>query len=162
YYLLSLYHLRTPILTRFPYTTLFRSSAKIVSNAREDFPEPDRPVKTTRLSLGISKCTFLRLCSRAPRMRRESLTPSMVNNKRNLAQTFELFVGYSTLCSGFGRCVHNGEWSLRLRTTPSLATVEHVRSYPGPGMWTGCACRTWTPRRVSPRCWAGSNMAGGR
>src|SRR5699024_11744917 len=84
YYLLSLYHLRTPILTRFPYTTLFRSSAKIVSNAREDFPEPDRPVKTTRLSLGISKCTFLRLCSRAPRMRRESLTPSMVNNKRNL------------------------------------------------------------------------------
>src|SRR5580693_207175 len=39
----------------------------MVSKASEDFPEPDRPVKTTRRSLGISRWTSFRLCSRAPR-----------------------------------------------------------------------------------------------
>ena len=42
-------------------------SAKIVSNARLDFPEPDSPVKTMRLSRGRSRSTPRRLCSRAPR-----------------------------------------------------------------------------------------------
>src|SRR5258708_11038925 len=41
-------------------------SAYTVSNAREDFPLPESPVKTTSLFLGISKSRFLRLCSRAP------------------------------------------------------------------------------------------------
>src|ERR1700760_1073042 len=41
----------------------------MVSKASEDFPEPDRPVNTTSLSRGISTSMFLRLCSRAPRMR---------------------------------------------------------------------------------------------
>src|ERR1700733_890496 len=40
----------------------------MVSKASEDFPEPDNPVNTTSLSLGISTSTFFRLCSRAPRM----------------------------------------------------------------------------------------------
>src|SRR5215469_14083461 len=40
----------------------------MVSKASEDFPEPDRPVSTVRVSRGISTSTFLRLCSRAPRM----------------------------------------------------------------------------------------------
>src|SRR6185437_4676454 len=40
----------------------------MVSKAREDLPEPDRPVNTTSWSRGISTSTFLRLCSRAPRM----------------------------------------------------------------------------------------------
>src|SRR5271165_3811845 len=40
----------------------------MVSKAREDLPEPDRPVKTTSLSRGMVRSTFLRLCSRAPRM----------------------------------------------------------------------------------------------
>jgi len=39
-----------------------------VSNAMVDFPEPDRPVKTTSLFLGIDKLTFFKLCSRAPRI----------------------------------------------------------------------------------------------
>src|SRR5579883_1120543 len=38
----------------------------MVSNARLDLPEPDRPVTTTRLSRGISSETFLRLWTRAP------------------------------------------------------------------------------------------------
>src|SRR5712692_3103450 len=40
----------------------------MVSKAREDLPEPDRPVNTTSRSRGISRSMFLRLCSRAPRI----------------------------------------------------------------------------------------------
>src|SRR3990167_8894988 len=43
-------------------------SAKIVSNAREDFPLPESPVKTTILLRGISTEIFFRLCVRAPLM----------------------------------------------------------------------------------------------
>src|SRR5271166_1419674 len=39
----------------------------MVSKAKEDLPDPDRPVMTVRASRGISTSTFLRLCSRAPR-----------------------------------------------------------------------------------------------
>src|SRR5580692_1158026 len=38
----------------------------MVSNASDDFPDPDSPVITTSLSRGISTSMFLRLCSRAP------------------------------------------------------------------------------------------------
>src|ERR1700722_13881110 len=40
----------------------------MVSKASEDLPEPDRPVNTTSRSRGMSRSTFLRLCSRAPRI----------------------------------------------------------------------------------------------
>src|SRR6478736_8847254 len=39
----------------------------MVSKASEDLPEPDSPVNTIRASRGISRSTFFRLCSRAPR-----------------------------------------------------------------------------------------------
>src|SRR5215471_20995143 len=38
----------------------------MVSNARLDLPEPDKPVTTMSLSRGISSEMFLRLCTRAP------------------------------------------------------------------------------------------------
>src|SRR5579864_4640323 len=38
----------------------------MVSKARLDLPEPERPVTTMSLSRGISTETFLRLCTRAP------------------------------------------------------------------------------------------------
>src|SRR4051795_2712341 len=47
-------------------------SAKIVSNARLDLPEPDSPVKTIIASRGRSRLTSRRLCSRAPRMIKRS------------------------------------------------------------------------------------------
>src|SRR5918999_4037826 len=50
-------------------------SAKMVSKASEDLPDPDRPVKTMSESRGRSSETFLRLCSRAPRTMRRSATP---------------------------------------------------------------------------------------
>src|SRR5690606_34790487 len=40
----------------------------MVSNASDDFPEPDSPVKTVRVLRGISRSMFLRLCCLAPRM----------------------------------------------------------------------------------------------
>src|SRR5207253_11516329 len=40
----------------------------MVSKASEDLPDPERPVKTTSSSRGMDRVTFLRLCSRAPRM----------------------------------------------------------------------------------------------
>src|SRR5580692_1077327 len=49
-------------------------SAKMVSKARLDLPEPDSPVNTIRESLGRSSDTSLRLCSRAPRTTRRSAT----------------------------------------------------------------------------------------
>src|SRR5215470_1541039 len=39
----------------------------MVSNAREDFPDPDTPVTTVSVLCGISKSMFLRLWTRAPR-----------------------------------------------------------------------------------------------
>ena len=38
----------------------------MVSKARDDFPEPERPVKTTILLRGISTVMFFKLCVRAP------------------------------------------------------------------------------------------------
>src|SRR5690606_564813 len=49
-------------------------SAKIVSNASDDLPDPDSPVKTTMLLRGKSRSTLFRLCSRAPRTTRRSDT----------------------------------------------------------------------------------------
>src|SRR5579885_2445590 len=40
----------------------------MVSKAREDLPEPDRPVMTVRLLRGISRLMFFRLCWRAARI----------------------------------------------------------------------------------------------
>src|ERR1044071_8359899 len=39
----------------------------MVSKARLDLPEPDRPVMTVSVSRGMSISTSFRLCSRAPR-----------------------------------------------------------------------------------------------
>src|SRR6187401_1310945 len=50
----------------------------MVSKAREDFPEPDKPVKTTSESRGRLMSTFRRLCSRAPRTMRWSITFHML------------------------------------------------------------------------------------
>src|SRR5882672_9631633 len=44
----------------------------MVSNAREDFPDPDKPVTTVSLSRGIVTSIFRKLCSLAPRTISES------------------------------------------------------------------------------------------
>ena len=51
------------------------ASAPMVSNTRDDLPEPDTPVKTVMARLGMRSETSLRLCSRAPRTSMNSVTP---------------------------------------------------------------------------------------
>ena len=46
---------------------LTRAAAIELALPNDDLPEPERPVNTTSASRGISRSTFLRLCSRAPR-----------------------------------------------------------------------------------------------
>src|SRR6266850_1029388 len=58
----------------------------MVSNASEDLPEPDSPVITTSWSRGISRSTFLRLCSRAPRMTIRSLAMAVYYTARGPRQ----------------------------------------------------------------------------
>ena len=50
-------------------TYLLWPSAYIVSKAKVDLPDPDKPVITINLSLGISKFIFFKLCSLAPLIR---------------------------------------------------------------------------------------------
>src|SRR4030095_8300632 len=52
----------------------------MVSNASDDFPDPDSPVNTIRALRGRSRLTFLRLCSRAPRMTRRSVAVRVVSS----------------------------------------------------------------------------------
>src|SRR5918995_5400194 len=58
----------------------------MVSNARDDLPDPDSPVMTTSESRGSSTVTSLRLCSRAPATRMDSWrdirTPLSLGNPR--------------------------------------------------------------------------------
>src|SRR6202789_2841152 len=49
----------------------------MVSNARLDLPDPDRPVSTTNSPRGISTLMFFRLCSRAPRTRMKRVGSDM-------------------------------------------------------------------------------------
>ncbi len=54
-------------------------SAKIVSNANDDLPEPERPVNTIIVFRGIETVMSLRLCVRAPlTIRRSSLVRSFL------------------------------------------------------------------------------------
>src|SRR6267142_1331083 len=52
-------------------------SAYTVSNASDDFPDPLTPVTTVSALCGISTLTFFRLCTRAPRMRKNSCCSRM-------------------------------------------------------------------------------------
>src|SRR5665811_1101768 len=85
-------------------------SAKIVSNASDDLPEPDNPENTMRASRGNSRSTPLRLCSRAPRTTNLSFTtPPYV---KCVEHVFE-----SPSCSELGQqsransCSNRPEWS---------------------------------------------------
>ena len=61
-----------------PPGTIVASSPRVSNRLAEDFPDPDSPVMTVSLSLGISRVIPLRLCSRAPRICM-LLFPAMVN-----------------------------------------------------------------------------------
>src|SRR5947208_13051742 len=54
----------------------------MVSNASDDLPEPDRPVRTISLSRGSSRLMLRRLCSRAPRTTILSATDAKSTGER--------------------------------------------------------------------------------
>src|SRR5437868_8808485 len=60
----------------------------MVSNASDDLPEPDRPVRTMSLSRGSSIETSRRLCSRAPRTTSLSATGPSVRAERAFGWDF--------------------------------------------------------------------------
>src|SRR5262249_53309268 len=58
----------------------------MVSNAKDDLPEPLRPVMTTRRSRGMSTERFFRLCWRAPRTAITLLTEAISRQLRSRQQ----------------------------------------------------------------------------
>src|SRR2546428_6902250 len=58
----------------------------MVSKARDDLPEPLRPVMTTSLSRGIFSVRFLRLCSRAPPILINSLLTDREFSKQTIRE----------------------------------------------------------------------------
>src|SRR6185503_12174586 len=59
----------------------------MVSNASDDFPDPDSPVMTVSLSRGMETSMFLRLCSRAPRTNSASSAIARVSWKAERADS---------------------------------------------------------------------------
>src|SRR5664279_1180222 len=119
----------------------------MVSKAREDLPDPDRPVRTVNVSRGISTSTFLRLCSRAPRM--------------------EIFFSISSIFSLSGgrfgaRHVGRGAPGSAARgQREEVSTTPHIGNKSGSARWNTagtCMGRTWRDvgqreGRMIGHCW---------
>src|SRR6478609_3358308 len=88
-------------------------SAKIVSKARLDLPDPDSPVNTTRASRGRSMETSLRLCSRAPRT---------ISWSTCVAQSFSAVQARA----GEALLAGHAKWQHRQRADPGTARVGPV------------------------------------
>src|SRR5437899_11762431 len=65
-------------------------TAKIVSKASDDFPEPETPVITTRRLRGTSQSRLRRLCWRAPRILRKSMKDPDCNQSSSNALAGDL------------------------------------------------------------------------
>src|SRR4051794_1468582 len=101
-------------------------SAKIVSKARLDLPEPDRPVNTIIASRGRSRLTSRRLCSRAPRMISRSATAS-----HSVFVVLDSDVSRATLTTGYDK-FPRPRCSARHRVHIPADQARRPRS-PGPG-----------------------------
>src|SRR6266568_2912183 len=103
----------------------------MVSKASEDFPDPDRPVKTTSLSRGIDSVTFLRLCSRAPRIVIWSVGIRTFRYSFSLV-TANVALAVATSRSSFPVTAHSATtvrrpawmtWPVARRVSPTLAAL---------------------------------------
>lgn len=82
----------------------------MVSNAKEDLPEPDSPVITTNLPRGISRLIFLRLCSRAPRTDINSLI-----KLNDYTGFYRIFLGFSS---------HDKEYKFKFFNLLDIFTIK--------------------------------------
>src|SRR5580658_5067542 len=106
----------------------------MVSNASEDFPEPDNPVSTTSRSRGRSRSMFFKLWVRAPRMRIFCMQPITIRpasrGDHARARRAEVAVGRGSagpeFCPEFldERAAISGLWGRRRR-------VQYVHSTRG-------------------------------
>src|SRR5580698_5647122 len=76
----------------------------MVSNANEDFPDPDTPVTTVRELCGISTSIFLRLWTRAPRTAMVSVDISQLSMAafRSQSPVVSTWLGTQTARKGVG------------------------------------------------------------
>ena len=133
----------------------------MVSNASDDFPEPDRPVNTMSLSRGRSRSTLRRLCSRAPCTTSRSFTRGVYVAPPTIAHLFDVSGTHSaSTCRSPAAGVMLTSWRdltpsstprwCPSRTTPSSATGRPPRSSPCAARSTGCACPRSTRPPASP------------
>src|SRR6516164_11535621 len=111
-------------------------SAKMVSKARLDLPDPDSPVNTIRESLGRSSDTSLRLCSRAPRITRRSATAFCFPGHLGTQPTMDTswYPGVLTKIGGrrFPPLLRPGN-----RRAPSQPAMPYARMVPDTGKQDG-------------------------
>src|SRR5450759_2095633 len=92
----------------------------MVSNASDDFPEPDRPVKTISSSRGSRTSTSLRLCSRAPRIVRSVLVVGSATGS-----SYRPVAGYERMF-GVGGGAQAGGRTVAYVTTAMVARPLHL------------------------------------
>src|SRR6266480_6762241 len=98
----------------------------MVSNASDDLPLPESPVKTTSLSRGIVSETFLRLCSRAPRIVIWS-------------------IGIRTFAYSFSLVMANVPLAVATRRPPGASTRHSVTAVRRPAWTTRPVARSVSP-----------------
>src|SRR5436309_7691822 len=98
----------------------------MVSKASADLPLPESPVKTTSLSRGIVSETFLRLCSRAPRIVIWS-------------------IGIRTFAYSFSLVMANVPLAVATRRPPGASTRHSVTAVRRPAWTTRPVARSVSP-----------------
>src|SRR5580692_137835 len=86
----------------------------MVSKAKEDLPDPLRPVITVKLLRGISTSMFLRLCWRAPRT---EILVMAIDRESNALQC------PSVMWTGSQRC-----WKVEVRSSTHVSYLQTVAS----------------------------------
>src|SRR5438034_1100552 len=95
----------------------------MVSKARDDLPEPLKPVTTTSLSRGMLSDRFLRLCCRAPPILMNSL-PMLANRASTL------FDHLTTSAAAWKELVEPGSQARKVRASQFIAGYLEPRSHP--------------------------------
>src|SRR3989344_4932266 len=111
-------------------STYFRCpSAKMVSNASEDFPLPESPVKTTILWRGTSTLIFFKLCVRAPFMTILP-APSAVGGSLSCFFDSDIYTNPPSVCprGGYGRVYYSADNPPKSAVRTSLYSLFATRA----------------------------------
>src|SRR3989338_7119811 len=95
----------------------------MVSNAKDDLPEPESPVNTTSLLLGTVTSIFFRLCTRAPRMTMAFSLPFGIAGgvlRKKQTQQVESVPRFVILVKCQREEVGSGDWEVGAALSPIL------------------------------------------